>query len=832
MRIIKQILSKCIKFQVLNNINYLEYTPSSIEQIILGSNGSGKSSLLLELIRLVPDGEDFEQDGYKETHIEHNGSTYILRSSFRNRAGEHLFLKDGVDLNESGRQVNQRDLVQSEFGITPNIERLITGKIRFTRMTSAQRREWLMDISGTDFTFALKLHKHFERGARDLKGHLAQLDETIVAHHRDIQELTTDHENRLKRAEQIKKELLSLLRVLPSQGTVESATRHRSRVIDKLNEYTTTIGLLADEIDPARVIGSIPSVVEGRSLPFVRQGLLDLEDDLRGQQQKIKLYTESIESLPQLTEASEGGSQEVEAELKAQLKNFSEGLSEALSVPCSFAHEQGTADTRLRMVDNLLEPLTEVCNTARINDQGQYSRERWHELNNEDARLGDLLLRLQNHASKVSAAIEHAEHTDMVDCPECKASFKPGIDPKTLESNKRVLDETNARYEKTKLERENLAGTIDDFRQYRDNLVQFRQFVSGFSELSPFWDRVIKEELFQLAPRKIPILLARYREDLMVHSRIDVLTTKVEELTFKVNALDASGGAAFIAARRSDYEAKLFEAQREANELRKKIGAYGDWIAQCETYSKMGDDLKVALREYEGVIEEAIKALEVEELQKVAGEHQSELASLDASIGQYTVLKGVVETLIRNREEAAVKHSHWEVIAKSLSPRTGLIAEAIKGFINHFTAMLNEHIGQVWNYGMEIQALIEDGAKFDCKFPIRIATFGATVPDIEDSSAGMASMIDFAFMLVVLRLKNIHNFPLLVDEFGKDFDNEHRERLVQYIKALMEQDLFSQMFMVSHYASVYGAFNNAEFLVLCDRNITVPEVYNQHVVMK
>jgi ABC-type molybdenum transport system ATPase subunit/photorepair protein PhrA len=64
--------------------------------------------------------------------------------------------------------------------------------------------------------------------------------------------------------------------------------------------------------------------------------------------------------------------------------------------------------------------------------------------------------------------------------------------------------------------------------------------------------------------------------------------------------------------------------------------------------------------------------------------------------------------------------------------------------------------------------------------------------------------------------------PLGLDEFGTGFDEGHRDAATQVISQLMEQLNFSQLFMISHYDSCYGAFYNAQITVMDKRNITVP----------
>ena len=66
---------------------------------------------------------------------------------------------------------------------------------------------------------------------------------------------------------------------------------------------------------------------------------------------------------------------------------------------------------------------------------------------------------------------------------------------------------------------------------------------------------------------------------------------------------------------------------------------------------------------------------------------------------------------------------------------------------------------------------------------------------------------------------------------GGSFDEIHRDRLIMYIKTLVETNQVSQIFMVNHYSSVLTTFNNVDVLVLNDNNVTVPERYNEHVIM-
>ena len=71
-------------------------------------------------------------------------------------------------------------------------------------------------------------------------------------------------------------------------------------------------------------------------------------------------------------------------------------------------------------------------------------------------------------------------------------------------------------------------------------------------------------------------------------------------------------------------------------------------------------------------------------------------------------------------------------------------------------------------------------------------------------------------------------FPLYFDESDANFDDEHRARMLSFIKSLIETDQCSQVFMVNHYA-IFDSLTNVDIIVLSTDNIVVPDEYNQNV---
>ena len=73
-----KIISLCLvgyRRFALNNIRTFTINPSEPIQMILGTNGSGKSSLIKELTPLPADSADYSSDGSKTIKILHHNNT-------------------------------------------------------------------------------------------------------------------------------------------------------------------------------------------------------------------------------------------------------------------------------------------------------------------------------------------------------------------------------------------------------------------------------------------------------------------------------------------------------------------------------------------------------------------------------------------------------------------------------------------------------------------------------------------------------------------------------------------------------------------------------------
>ena len=136
---IDKLVLKNYKRLMLSNIRHFEWSPKSSIMLLLGSNGSGKSSLMEELTPCPAHHTQFEKTGgLKEFHCTHGNHSYILISTYNGGSGSHSFIRDlEEELNPGGTFAVQKELVAKIFGLDRGIHDILTGVTTFSSMPTA-----------------------------------------------------------------------------------------------------------------------------------------------------------------------------------------------------------------------------------------------------------------------------------------------------------------------------------------------------------------------------------------------------------------------------------------------------------------------------------------------------------------------------------------------------------------------------------------------------------------------------------------------------------------------------------------------------------------------
>lgn len=810
---------------ILDNQDRMEWTPTGDEHIILGTNGAGKSSLLSELLNLVPSGRDFNKNGYKIQHLTNRGHSYVLESRFPTRSGKFFFFRDGVQLNEGNTQATQKELVEREFGLTADVIDVLSGATSFTSMGNEERKRWMMKLSGTDFSFALDLHKYFKERERDFRGSLSRQAELLLENQRELARLADDYEANEALAATYYQELqlLNQERTQVAGGKLTSAQADQ-----RLTRHLLHLDQLTNEV--MRLTQQRPDIQTAFNIPLLENRVQEAVSQLSAAQERVSSLSEQIEALPALAGPTGSDQGETEADLQARIEQLTSELVAADGQIRKYDKGLPNAEALHKVAQHLMEPLAEVVLRLKPNANGEFTRTRWEEMTQRREAVLTHRQHLENHRGKLLAILDHANHVGEVDCPQCKAHFKPGVDTGALDKHRLQVAECDERLKQTGEELTALVTDLEVFGAYREALRDYRSLMTGYAQLEPYWAAVKEANHLNASPRSLTAELNVFIQDSEQWAHIQRLSKQIDELSFKLKALDAAGGTKAIAERRDQLEDRLFIAGQDVQRLRTLLTEAKRVHGQAVRIDGLKLSLLTTAKECLLYRDEYLELLRQDHLGEAIKGHYERMGLASHATSQYKNLAGMIASLEAQQQRDKAEQEAYKLIVQALSPNEGVVAEAVKEFIGYFSGLLNDHISQVWTYDMRVQAELEDVASLNWKFPVYIQNTDPPVPDIKNGSEGQRSMINFAFKLVVIDRLGLEELPLLIDEFGRDFDNEHRARIITYVNSLMDRKLFSQMFMVSHYAEVYAAFHHAKFVVLDARNITTPAVYNDEVV--
>ena len=241
----------------LAGIHTFVIEPHSSTQIILGTNGCGKSSIMKQLSPDPAKKDDFSKDGYKKIWIEHNGVIYSILTEFEHGT-RCTFVNEttGEIINNKGTAKVQEQLNRQVLGYNPEIHDILTGQERFTDMSPSRRREWFTMMSDVDYTFAIKLFNKAKENARDVSGALKQAKKRLNEEY----SLIITEEERLRINDNIKEienriEALRAINVLPVIRDTRSLKEQLSQLMIDIEKSVKIITVLS-KVKPS---GSVPS---------------------------------------------------------------------------------------------------------------------------------------------------------------------------------------------------------------------------------------------------------------------------------------------------------------------------------------------------------------------------------------------------------------------------------------------------------------------------------------------------------------------------------------------------------------------------------------------
>lgn len=817
------------KRMALNNITLIRITPETKVQTILGTNGSGKSSLLSEMTPLPSNKDNFHKDGYKKISYTHNGKEYFLSSVF-NPTQRHSFKigQDGEELNPGGTVTVQKELVFQHFGIKQHHHDLITGLEKFTTMSPIRRREWLTELCDENYDYALRVYSKAKERQRDISGALKLAKKRLVSEQSKL-----IREEDIKRLKDQISALVSDIDKLYQLRTDNSITV--DMVLEEKQDIENRIESLSKKVLCIQgILSKRTCFTSGEYAEYIsikREEIAQIQTKITISNQEYQTLSEYLAQFK-----SDSGSDVGDLDVsKAKYLERRKTLSNAFKTQIPILDPS----TAIFALESIYEDLIGILVNLPANEEDYYSQSKLTTYQQSIQSDKQKLFDYENRINRLIHEKEHydsLENSDSIDCPKCEHKWVVGYNKKKHDELKSIVSKGSSAIQSLKQRIEETTNKLQEQEQYFQELSKIFQSFRAVPILKPLWEELVNTEAIKKSPFNTLRVIELYKSDVSFSVEISTIDKDLERLNHLIEIRDKANSEDSIKAKtRIDYVEKylgelngmLFKAKGELNELTDGR----DRIIEIE---RIQDDLNVLIKHHGDNSLSALTALRNEIVTECLSKLQIELAQKNAILTDALMQNGIIADIERNIKFYEEQLIIADAVVEALSPTEGLIAEGLLGFIKSYVAKMNILISRIWTYRMEVQDCKDtdsESAELDYKFPVIIQSDDNRIPDVSKCSTGQREIIDLSFKIVAMNYLGMSNFPLVLDELGSAMDPEHRFQVVHLINFLIEQCSFSQLFIVSHDYAQYGSLGNMQTCVICPNNIVVPDKYNEHVLI-
>lgn len=795
----------------LNEFESIEITIDKPTTLILGTNGSGKSSLLRICTPLpVPMGE-FKENGEMILDLDYNGNSYSIISTYK-RSARYNLVKNGVTLHENVTGALHRDVVIKEFGYTQLMHRVLIGDILFTEMKPGERKEVLMAICPVELKYVSGLYRDAKTALRDTMGaikHISAKRSEIITKLQNLDVPTGLEEERVEIE-------AALQQILPFVNNELESPVYFNELIENDYNKLKAIKKHLERFNDVRV----PDV----SLNSI-SSLNEYVGSCNGQITLLqKQITENCNTLEDISATHNG--------LASSDLTIEEILFRKECVETSLASivDDCYTDNNHKLYISNIDDILALSNAVRdsLNDTTVLTMDR-DAILREHEELHNKMTAAKYAVTRLEEKIEH--HTkDLVMgvCPKCEHTFNlsGGNTEEIISSTKERLKNAESFLVANIKRYEELCKQQEMIIEYKSMISSIKGLWHVYKMPYEFWGELTAHQILSDGTAFIQHSQA-WKTNLMSGYERKAL---LDELSSINNAID------FHNKYSSDSEQQLQKLQTlleslmtEQDCIKKQRDLVGVILRNMELFTKYENESGVLLARIDSNFEHLTDAAINDEAKGICSKLYSKLSADKVILDKWNSLTDTLKGLDKEYETLMHKQNAWQLLVDNFSPTTGVIADQMLGFIDNYMQQMNGILKNIFSYSLKIENCDMDNGVLDYTFPLT-AEF-STVKDINMGSKGQKEIVNMAFMLVMRHYLNLNNFPLFLDETGAGFDKRHRDNLMLYIKKVLQDGLCSQLFFVNHYSDMHGGLVNHDTVVLNPNNIVAPFVHNTNVVI-
>lgn len=807
-------------------------TSNSDTQLLIGSNGSGKSSIMHEFFPYPPVKSSFGKTGFKSLSLQHSGHNYII--TYDPSYG-HQFMKDDTNLNISGTYDIQKELIYEHFGITNDIHTILKCSLPICDMVPSQRKKILMNMNPIDISFFLE---KYQKVHKDVIAYSNNLDRLYARQKQlEIQRLPEEQYKQMLERRSILENQEKTLLIWMTKVSSELVNFPEVEGISGLDAVmSSTLRALAKEIlkyndIPRDTYKSVLVEYKTRT-EILMTDLLDIEKNI----EETIITLNDYETKKALINIDGTNVEQELSLLTIHLNSFIFDKDFNAATEEQLPELVKTIDT----IKNILVNLS-YLEYSTIHDRDTINV-MYKKLLDDKASIESLKREMQQLSKRKVELIENIktyQTGDNCDTNKCELLSIYTKHNTTKQTELSKIDEslTHLQSDHDRRLRDYDQLAIDYSLQLRiwEIIEKVTVAIQRYPSLNYKFTSIYISDRIRQSPIIIIDDLQQYLQQNESYIEYTKLSKKARELE-KINASLESKkllSVEILDKEINSYSERLIILRKRYHEKQELVNILTAKQKHLNDYSEVKDRVKNLADTVELIEKNVIQKSSREYLLRLYNVMNTTLNNIRSELVDITTISKEQEMLIVRLDteinsiidELKPKYEQAKHIEKSLYE---LPIEYTRSFINNIIETTNYFINEIMTYPMYLLP-IADGENCDFNFPVLIENEVRT-KDISTCSTGQQAVIQLAFNLAIIVELRFNQYPIYSDEANRALDATHSKRLTEFLLKLVSSGIVSQLFVVNHDETMIEQLSHTgNIIVLNGDNLVLPERYNSNV---
>ena len=780
----------------LNNIESIEFRPKQKLQLLLGTNGSGKSSLLSELNPLPINKNDFT-NGSKEITIEKDNNIFKLKST----SNKNSFMLNNTELNDGGTKTVQLNLVKEYFNLTPKYNNIILGTEKLTAMSTNERKNILREMSTVDYSYGIYLYNTLKQELRDTVGYLKLMQ---IEMNNDISNIVNDDEILILKND-----------ITKCKSMIDSLSMSYSKSEEYRDIPIIDLNIDMDILDKNKLQSD---------LDYNNKFIINIEEEITNLNKEI----DSLDDYSTTIKDSETLNTKLKS-LEDYFKNINNKYNMEKYSPID---SKNRLDKLLNSnLNNINIELSYLDNIIFTPTEHKELKSKLEVLNNN---LKIVSHGYDNNSKELEILLSNKTDNNKITCSSCGTMNYFGYSKEKEDMLQEKVNNFKIKYDELNSQYLELYEVYQKQKQKITYLQEIKEIISDLSIIPLYTDLVKKyvNDITSITSTMLNIIFKNIEDFLIDIKDYDSNNNELIEVKLKIS----SGIEILNIYKRKYIEDKdklinklnvLLDKKREVNS---NIVIIKNNIEKCNIVNKHIETLNTIIANYKFNKKQIVINNKNTILTNTIRELKSLLITLEDKYSNIEKIKSRIEINKKHIDSHEDIRVALQYAINALSPTEGIIAKSINSFINVFLNEMNTIINSVWSYELTLlPCQISESNDLDYLFAVKVADNKKDIKDVAYLSTSMKDIVDLSFKIVFMKYMKLTHMPLMLDEFGVFMDDTHRNKVYDVIENLLSNN-FSQIYFTANFKSIYGRFVDSDINILDDKNLELDDIfYNENL---